>query len=58
MRLLGVIFWLFFIAVILGFSKAAAWLFILFVVVLFIRAPLAVLLGAFLGVSFFGKDDC
>lgn len=58
MRLLGALFWLFVMAVILGFSKAAVWLFMAFVVVLFVRAPFAVLLGALLGISFFGRDDC
>lgn len=58
MKLLGAIFWLGVLALICGFSKVFVWLAIAFVLVLFVRAPFAFLLGAILGISFFGRDDC
>lgn len=57
MKILGAIFWLGVLALIAGFPKVFVWLAIAFIVVLFVRAPFAFLLGAILGISFFSGDD-
>ncbi len=58
MKLLGALFWLCIAAAIMGFTKVAAWLFLALIIVLFVCAPFAVLLGIIFGVSVGGGKDC
>lgn len=58
MKLLGAIFWFGVLALICGLPTLFVWLAIAFIVVLIVRVPFAFFLGAILGISLFGGDDC
>jgi hypothetical protein len=51
MRLALALFWLAILALLLGLTKAAAWLVIAFFAVMIFQAPLAMIVGVILGNS-------
>ena len=57
MPFIGAIVWIIILAILLGWTKIAAWLILSLLLVLIFRAPIGLLLGLIFGLFFVGRDD-